>query len=560
MKFESLQDLGIDMDGISKKVRTAIAKLFNLIEELAADNRELRSENQRLRDENNQLKGEQKKPKIKGKNKRESKDISSEKERKGQVKKGKKRRGSKKDKIKINRAEVCPVEPEVLPRDAEFKGYDKVTVQDLIIQTDNVEFWKEIYYSAGLSKTFRGQLPPGYEGEYGPTVKALTIVWKQLANVSESKIVMMFENMGIKISEATVSRMATKNKEEFHQEKADIYQAGLKSTTYQQTDHTSARVNGENWNTQVMCNPYYSAFFTRPKKDRLTVLDIICGGRSAEEREYIFNEETFSIMEQLRLSQRVRDKLQIVPQGLILSEVEIENLLNGRFDNLGPQQRIRILESAAIAAYHQQRDGPIIQVLISDDAPQFKLITEELGLCWVHDGRHYKKLSPIIPHHQQLLKKFRKRYWEYYYLLLEYKQQPCQEKAKELEKKFDQLFSTKTGYADLDERIAKSKAKKTELLLVLKYPEIPLHNNASELAARAQVRKRDVSLQTRSVEGTQVQDTFLTIIETAKKLGINAYEYLFDRISQTYAMMSLADIIRQRSLAANHLAYPGICR
>lgn len=32
----------------------------------------------------------------------------------------------------------------------------------------------------------------------------------------------------------------------------------------------------------------------------------------------------------------------------------------------------------------------------SDDAPQFKDITEELSLCWVHDGRHYKKLTPFI--------------------------------------------------------------------------------------------------------------------------------------------------------------------
>ena len=45
--------------------------------------------------------------------------------------------------------------------------------------------------------------------------------------------------------------------------------------------------------------------------------------------------------------------------------------------------------------------------------------------------------------------------------------------------------------------------KKTSLLLVLDHPELPLHNNDSELAARARVRKRDVSLQTRTSEGTR---------------------------------------------------------
>jgi hypothetical protein len=61
------------------------------------------------------------------------------------------------------------------------------------------------------------------------------------------------------------------------------------------------------------------------------------------------------------------------------------------------------------------------------------------------------------------------------------------------------------------------------------------------------LRKRDVSLHTMTDEGTKVQDTLLTIAETAKKLGVNLYDYLFDRVSKTYAMPSLADVIRERS-------------
>jgi hypothetical protein len=40
---------------------------------------------------------------------------------------------------------------------------------------------------------------------------------------------------------------------------------------------------------------------------------------------------------------------------------------------------------------------------------------------------------------------------------------------------------------------------------VLRYPELPLHNNAAELAARSQARNRDVSLQTKSEAGTSVR-------------------------------------------------------
>jgi len=68
---------------------------------------------------------------------------------------------------------------------------------------------------------------------------------------------------------------------------------------------------------------------------------------------------------------------------------------------------------------------------------------------------------------------------------------------------FDELFSTVTGYAALDQRIAKTKANKGSLLMVLRHPEIPLHNNPAELGARGRVRKRVVSYGPRSVKGAQ---------------------------------------------------------
>jgi hypothetical protein len=53
-----------------------------------------------------------------------------------------------------------------------------------------------------------------------------------------------------------------------------------------------------------------------------------------------------------------------------------------------------------VAAYHAQLEFPVIQLLVCDDAPQFNWLTAELALCWVHEGRHYKKLAPCVPHHQ----------------------------------------------------------------------------------------------------------------------------------------------------------------
>ena len=59
-----------------------------------------------------------------------------------------------------------------------------------------------------------------------------------------------------------------------------------------------------------------------------------------------------------------------------------------------PNIRKRILEACAISSYRNQPHA--IQQLIVDDAPQFKLITELLALCWVHEGRHYKKIVSYL--------------------------------------------------------------------------------------------------------------------------------------------------------------------
>ena len=113
------------------------------------------------------------------------------------------------------------------------------------------------------------------------------------------------------------------------------------------------------------------------------------------------------------------------------------------------------------------------------------------------------------------------------------------------------LCSTVTGYAALDERIAKTRAKKRCLLMVLAHPEIPLHNNPAELGARARVRKRDVSFGPRTRDGAKAWDTFMTLTETATKLGVSFSHYIHDRVSGAYQMPSLAALIAEQSKVLN---------
>lgn len=535
----------IDLSTIlEEKTRELVKRLLNFIEQLSSRLREAQAENQRLRDENNRLKGEQGQPDIKA-NVEKPKDHSSEKERR----KPRKRQGKKKTvSIVIDREEVVKVDSAILPADAVFKGYEENVVQDILLKTDNVRFLKEKYYSPSMGRTYLAELPTGYAGQFGPNLKALSLALYHGGLLSEPKIIEFYENVGIQISKGMLSNLLVKGHEGFHAEKEAVYAAGLASSSYQHIDDTSTRVNGQNNHCHVVCNPLYTAYFTKPGKDRLTVLDILRQGRK---RAYLLNAEALAYLAAMPFSKATWRILQDWRSETVMEEDVFPHELDLRLPILNKQHRAAVLSAAAVAAYHAEGGVSIVQALVCDDAPQFKWLTRWLALCWVHEGRHYKKLEPVVPLHQSLLKDFLTRFWVYYDQLLEYRQRPTASEASRLQAEFDALFGAPSGYADLDKRMAATRAHKDALLLTLKFPELPLHNNPAELGARGRVRKRDVSFGPRTEDGKQAWDTFMTLAATTKKLNVSFYEYVRDRVLKKNAIPPLAQLIQK---AAQQLA------
>ena len=546
-----------------EKVRTGFGLLLNLIEELVAENRTLRDENQRLRDEINRLKGEQGKPDFKPPKPPlypdEPGDHSSEKER---HKPKDWRKGAKLPHIKHDRVQELHVDPAILPRDAVRKGYEEVIVQDVVIQTDNVLFIKEKWYSPSTGKTYLAELPKGYHGEFGPGLKSLVLALYFGSNMSQPKILELLTEAGVILSAGTLSRMLSsdfENFENFEQEYDEIYRAGLESSSWQGTDHTSTTINGEQQQCQVVGNTFYSIYATTVGKDRLSILAVLqnqhlrsqrgqqCGQQCGQQGQSscLLNEEAHRYLEGFKFSGVIRGILRELPQNEIIPESVFKALLTENLPQLTEQQFKQVLDAAAIAAYHAQEEWPVVHLLLCDDAPAFKGITVRLQLCWVHEGRHYKKLVPVVPMHRESLEEFRKNFWGYYDELLAYREHPTAQERERLSLEFDRIFSQRTGYQDLDRRIELTRAKKGELLTVLEYPEVPLHNNDCELAARGRVRKRDVSFGPRSQKGSRAWDIFMSLGSTARKLGVNFQRYLYDRISKSYRMPSLASLIEQ---------------
>src|SRR3989440_1083972 len=415
-------------------LRQVFISPMNLVEHLSVKVADQAEEIQRLRDENNRLKGEQGKPKILP-NTKANTALSSEKERRASKPHHK---APKHAQIRIDRVEVVKVEKEHLPADAQFKGYEDVIVQDVEFRTENIRFRKEKYYSPSQKKTYLAALPSGYTGQFGPGVRAWVLALYYADGMSEPKILDFLQTVGMSISAGQLSDMLIKDQELFHAERGHVVQAGLSSSPWQHLDSTGTRVNGKNEQCHILCNPLYTAYCTLPSKDRLSLLRVLQGGAPPAFR---LNELALTLLPHLGLAKKWCKKLtKLLPHDQDWTETQLEAWLAEHLPTLGEKLQKGLKDALAIAAYRTQTVWPVVELLVSDDAPQFNWLTAELALCWIHEFRHYNKLIPHLPYHRQPLTSFKESFWKLYRKLVAYRQHPNQEDADCLRGEFEQLF------------------------------------------------------------------------------------------------------------------------
>jgi hypothetical protein len=375
----------------------------------------------------------------------------------------------------------------------------------------------------------------------------LTLTLGHGATVSQPSLLTFFQDAGIAIGKGTIARWLRDHRSTWRSDAEAIHQAGLASTDWQATDQTSTRVDGQNETCHVLGNPLFTVYQTRPGGTRQDVLAVLWG----QEPRFRLNADALAWLSATRINRVLLTQIAAaLPWDSELSATDLTRHLDGAGVSLGPQHRQQVGDALAIAAYHAQTVVPIVRRLLSDDASVYHLLTDEHALCWIHDARHYAKLTPIVPAHRERLAAFRTDYWAFYRQLVAYRMAPTEPERTRLHARFDELFSRRTGYLALDERIAKTSANQELLLLVLDHPDLPLHNNDMELAARRRVRKRDVSFGPQSRAGAQAWDTFQTIIATATKLGVRVYAYFLGRLMAPAITPTLADHIRERTLPA----------
>jgi len=429
---------------------------------------------------------------------------------------------------------------EDLPPGARFIDYHDFIVQDLRIESHNTRY-RRCRYQLPDGTFVTAPLPPDVASHFGPTLRQYVLYQHVHNQVTQPLLHEELWELGVDISAGQVNRLLTEGHEAFHQEKDGLLPAAREVCSYLQTDDTSARHCGQSGHTLHIGNDLFAAFFTTDTKSRVNFLKILL----APQREYLWSGDALFYLECFDVSAKLRSKLE-ADTGWIYEDDESWEQQLDAWKLTSAEQR-RLVTEAALWASLLAHDLYNDLVLISDDAAQFKLLAFLHALCWVHMERHVARLIPLTTVQRAAYDAARDAIWKYYQRLKAYRESPTPQRRACLERDFDRLFLKKTGWPELNEALQKIHGKKSELLLVLDHPEIPLHNNLSENDIRQYVKKRKISAGTRSDAGRRCRDTFLSLKTTCRKLGVTFWQYLQDRIQHLNAVPPLPELIRRKA-------------
>ncbi len=513
-----------------------LEELKALLTQALEGNARLKAENAALREEIARLKGLKGRPKLKPSGMEQAAETAGAKagRRKG-------RRGARRGAINETRI----LKPDSLPDGARFKGYEDFIVQDIVIMPWTVRYRRERWLLAS-GETVLAALPKGVAGHFGANLKRFVLSQYHQGQVTIPRLTAQLAGLGVEISKRQIVRILTSKQGAFVKESLEVLRAGLSSASWLTVDDTGARHKARNGFCTHIGNDGFAFFATTGLKSRLNFLELLRAGKD----EYVINDAALAYMREHKLPLATIAHFGNAEQRFADRKAFMAHLQTlGLMDLKVQPDPVQIATEAALWGSIVEQgllDGVVI---VSDGAGQFKIA--EHALCWVHAERLIHKLDTFCAAHVQAKERIRARIWRLYKDLKAYRQAPTRRRARQLERRFDAIFSTETGFAALDRLLARLRAQKTEPLMVLKRPEIPLHTNGSENDIRCQVTRRKISAGTRSDEGRDARDAFLGLTKTCAKLAISFWDYLGDRLGAPEApvVASLADLVRQLAAA-----------
>ena len=523
----------IDLDKIPEEEKTP------LVIELLRANKVLHENIQQLRDEVARLKQHKGKPTIPPS--RLEKDPKEREKKKTDIngkRPGSKKRSKTKD---LHIHKTIPIPPKEIPAGSIQIGHTDWIVQGLKIELYNVCYQLELWRTPE-GAIIKGELPSSVNGHFDTTLQSFILQQYNHGHVTQPLIWDELHDFGVDISKGQINRILTEQNESFHSEKAGVLNAGLGVSSYINVDDTGARHAGRNGYCTHIGNDLFAWFESTDHKSRLNFLELLRNGH----KDYMINEDAISYIRRLSFPQSLLEQLAENPTKHFANKIDWKTHLEQL--GISKARHVRIATEGALLGSILYHGFSKELVIISDDAGQFNIMLH--ALCWIHAERTIHKLIPCSNEEANAIEDIRNRIWRLYRELKAYKEMPDEKKKTALEKCFDEIFSTQTCCAVLDAALRRIAKNKTELLLVLDRPDIPLHNNLSESDIREYVKKRKISGGTRSDNGRRCRDTFTSLKKTCRKLDVSFWNYLNDRISNAGAIPPLPDIIRAKAQSA----------
>src|SRR4051812_20383873 len=513
----------------------SVAELRSLVVSLLESVAQLEAKVAALTEENARLKGLKGRPTLKPSGMEKGTDPSPPPSGKaGQRQRRREPRRSKSARLIVDEERVVPLAPQPGWR---FKGFKFYTAQDLVVETRVVRYWRPCYRTPE-GKLIIAPLPPEVTGHFGANLVRYLLSQHYQCRVTMPLLHQQLQDLGILISAGQISNLLTKDHDAFHTEKAAVKQVGLETARWISVDDTGARHLGVNGVTTQIGDDRFTSFDTVAAKSRLMFLMTLRGAF----QDYVINAAALIYLHEQDAPACLIERL-MAHDGRQFAD---EDVWTDHLIALGitGAKAVRLASEAAVAGSldHLLQDT----VIVSDGAGQFDVFRH--GLCWIHAERLIHRLVPVTEAQRAAVALVRHLIWWLYRDLKLYRANPSAQAKAALKARFDRLFGRTTGFAELDAALARLQRRKSELLVALERPEVPLNTNSSEQDIRDPVTLRKISGSTRSEDGRRCRDTFLSLKKTCQKNAISFWAYLGDRLGITaHGTAHLPDLIRQRA-------------
>jgi hypothetical protein len=531
----------VDEDDLSPKSKKQVNVLQKFAEKMMTKAHELGELVARMGDELAVLKGLKKRPVFKPSGMAEKAGKTDAKTQQEDGKKPKRPGSAKRSKtasIKITAGD-CIIQPEEpIPPDSCFKGYRDFVVQDIEIRLKNTRY-RLARWKTPDGRTLTGKLPASLKGgHFGPELVAYMLYQHHQNNVTQPLLHEQLREFGVDISSGQVNAILLKGKNPFHVEKDAVLATGLALSQWVGVDDTGARHKGKNCFVTNIGNDHFSSFHTSATKSRINFLELLHAGQI----DYLVNDDALAHMKKHKMLPMFLDALRNHEQCHFLSEeawhahLKALGITTPNFCKVATEGALM----GSLSGLHVATD----MAIISDDAGQFNVFMH--ALCWIHAERLVYKLLPLNKQNGIDIERIRGEIWDLYFALKIYQAKPSTMEKEKLQKQFDTIFTQWTSFSTLNLLLTRLHKNKAELLLVLDRPDIPLHTNGIERNIRGEVKTRKISGGTRSDLGLQCRNTFSSLKQTCRKLGVSFWDYLIDRISCSDQIPLLHNILEQR--------------